>query len=96
MRGAVGLADALVAALAGKANGANVTGVSGFNDALPLPLEWGEVLPLAPVEAALRAREPAAALPPLLVLGLPRSRYNPSAALAGGFRALVRPCNCNA
>ena len=76
------LFDALASA------GRNVTLLRGWNDVLPLPLHWGEVLALEHVAKAFGDRR--RLQPPLVALGLPLSRYNHSSSVAAGFRAMGR------
>ena len=80
----VQLAQQVASALT--ASHSNVTLLKGWNGVLPLPLHWGEVLALEHVEA----KGQGASLPPLVSIGLPLSRYNHSAAVADGFRAMGR------
>lgn len=79
--GAPQLASDLVDGLASKGN--NVTLLKGWNDVIPQELHWGEVLPLELLRRAGNGH-----LPPVLVLGLPLSRYNQSSAIAVGVQHL--------
>ena len=65
----------------------NATLLRGWNDVLPLPLRWGEVLALGHLSMRRNATRPTLS-PDVVVLGLPLSRYNLSSVVAGGFRAL--------
>ena len=65
----------------------NATLLRGWNDVLPLPLRWGEVLALGHLSMRRNATRPTLS-PDVVVLGLPLSRYNFSSAIAGGFRKL--------
>lgn len=66
----------------------NATGLRGFGDAVPLPLEWGEVVALAHLDAAYLRQQ--MAFPRVVVLGLPASRYSHSGGLAEDFRGFGR------
>ena len=85
-----GLARRTVDALAAARH--NATLLRGWNDVLPLPLHWGEVLALSFVAnaSASTAPSPRRLAPRLVTLGLPLSRYNFSSAVAGGFRRMGR------
>jgi len=74
-KGDLAVAKALGAALSEA--GANSTSLLGWNDVVPLPLHWGETLPLnlIPHSDAMQ----------LVVIGLPLSRHNFSSAVAPGF-----------
>eukprot|EP00656_Telonema_subtile_P031824 TRINITY_DN34858_c0_g1_i1.p1 TRINITY_DN34858_c0_g1~~TRINITY_DN34858_c0_g1_i1.p1 ORF type:complete len:330 (-),score=68.16 TRINITY_DN34858_c0_g1_i1:317-1306(-) len=66
-----------------RAGGSNSSKILGWNDVLPLPLHWGEALPLGFLQG--NGTRP---MPQLVVLGLPLSRHNDSAAVAPGFRSM--------
>ncbi|CAE7221084.1 unnamed protein product [Symbiodinium natans] len=53
-----------------------VEGLQGFSDALPLPISWGEILPLSFVRKA--REEEGLELPPVLLMSFPLRRFNHS------------------
>ena len=75
-KGDLVVAKALSVALS-EAHGANSTSVIGWNDVIPLPLHWGEALPLRLMPDGDTAQ--------LVVVGLPLSRHNYSSRVAPGF-----------
>merc|ERR1712070_560046 len=75
------LVPELLAAL--RAEDANVTGLEGFAGSLPLPISWGEVLPLSFV--AERAAELGASV---AVMGVPQRRYDEDFTMVGELAKL--------
>merc|ERR1719401_1706996 len=76
-----GLANALLKQLT--AQRLSVEGLLGFSDSEPLPISWGEILPmtyLAPGNFS--------ALPPVVLMGMPTRRFNHSAEMVGELLAL--------
>lgn len=82
--GAPVLAADLVKSL--RSAGKNATLLKAWNDVLPLDLHWGEVLPLKLVADAMADKH----LPPVVLLGLPLSRYNYSSTVVPGTLDLGR------
>lgn len=60
------------------AEGLNVEGLLGFSDSEPLPISWGEILPMTYL-----APRNFSALPPVVVMGMPTRRFNHSAEMVG-------------
>eukprot|EP01062_Namystynia_karyoxenos_P081247 TRINITY_DN888_c1_g1_i1.p1 TRINITY_DN888_c1_g1~~TRINITY_DN888_c1_g1_i1.p1 ORF type:complete len:330 (+),score=91.99 TRINITY_DN888_c1_g1_i1:69-992(+) len=65
------VAGGLVDSLGGLA--ANVSGIKGFAGSMPLPISWGEIIPLSFVTDELRRK--------VVLLGQPLRRYNDSVAM---------------
>lgn len=79
--GSPDLASELVDGLADA--GHNATLLKGWGDAIAEELHWGEVLPLELVRRAGKGK-----LPPVIVAGLPSSRYNYSSSIAAGVQQM--------
>ena len=78
VRGDIELGRAIGGALS-KRN-ANSTSILGWNDVIPLPMHWGEVLPLGLI--------PTNGTSKVVIIGLPLSRHNYSSLVAGGFESM--------
>lgn len=58
-------------------NNNNVSGILGFADSLPLPISWGEILPIKYLQNALPNND-SSLLPNFLIFSQPLRRYNHS------------------
>eukprot|EP01063_Lacrimia_lanifica_P014313 TRINITY_DN20931_c0_g1_i1.p1 TRINITY_DN20931_c0_g1~~TRINITY_DN20931_c0_g1_i1.p1 ORF type:complete len:316 (+),score=83.59 TRINITY_DN20931_c0_g1_i1:61-1008(+) len=63
-----------------RAFGAGVTGLKGFGGGMPLPISWGEIIPMSFLTRRLRQR--------VVVIGQPLRRYNHSIAMIDDLLAL--------